>query len=63
MSFIVVQIVCEGKTLTTSVYCKPTFSGVYTHFDSFLTVSFAMFTYALTDASKYVQVGLNYKLN
>ena len=26
----------EDKTFTTSVYRKPTFSGVYTHFDSFL---------------------------
>ena len=26
----------EDKIFTTSVYREPTFSGVYTHFDSFL---------------------------
>ena len=31
-----VQIICEDKTLTTSVYHKPTFSGVHTHFDNFV---------------------------
>ena len=31
-----IQIICEDKTFTTSVYLKPTFSGVYIHFDSFL---------------------------
>ena len=36
MSFLDIAIIPENKTFTTSVYCKPTFSGVYTHFDSFL---------------------------
>ena len=36
MSILDVQIIRENKTFTTSVYRKPTFSGVYTHFDSFL---------------------------
>ena len=36
MSFLDVQIVHEDKTFTTSVYHKPTFSGVYIHFDTFL---------------------------
>ena len=36
MSFLDVQISREDKTFTTSVYRKPIFSGVYTHFDSFL---------------------------
>ena len=36
MSFLDIAIICEDKTFTTSVYRKPTFSGVYTHFDSFL---------------------------
>ena len=35
MSFLDIAIICENKTFTTSVYRKPTFSGVYTHFDSF----------------------------
>ena len=36
MSFLDVQIICEDKTFTTSVYRKPTFSWVYTNFASFL---------------------------
>ena len=37
MSFLVIEIICEDKTFTTSVYRKPIFSGVYTHFCSFLS--------------------------
>ena len=36
MSFLDIEIICEYKTFTTSVYRKPTFSGVYTYFDTFL---------------------------
>ena len=36
MSFLDVNIIREKDKFTTSVYCKPTFSGIYTHFDSFL---------------------------
>ena len=36
MSFLDIAIIREDKTLTNSVYRKPTFSGVYTQFDSFL---------------------------
>ena len=36
ISFVDVQVICENKTFTTSVYRISTFSGVYTHFDSFL---------------------------
>ena len=36
MSFLDIQIIREDKTFTTSVFRKLTFSGVYTHFDSFL---------------------------
>ena len=39
MSFLDVNIICEKDKFTTSVYCKPTFSGIYTHFDSFLPSS------------------------
>ena len=35
-SFPDVQIIREDNTFTTSVYRKPTLSGVYIHFDSFL---------------------------
>ena len=36
MPFLDTQIVREDKTFTISVYRNPTFSGVYTHFNSFL---------------------------
>ena len=40
MSFLHVQIIREDKTFTVSVYRKPTFSGVHTYFDSFLTSTY-----------------------
>ena len=43
MSFFDVQIICEDKAFTTSLYLKPTFSGVYTHFDSFLPPTYKFF--------------------
>ena len=36
MSFLDIEIIREDKTFTTFVYRKPTVSGVYIHFDSFL---------------------------
>ena len=39
MSFLEVNIIREKDKFTTSVYRKPTFSGIYTHFDSFLPSS------------------------
>ena len=36
LSFRDIAIIREDKTFTTYVYYKPTFSGVYTYFDSFL---------------------------
>ena len=39
MSFLDVNIIREKDNFTTSVYRKPTFSGIYTHFDSFLPSS------------------------
>ena len=36
LTFLDVQIIREDKKFTFSVYCKATFGGVYTHFDSFL---------------------------
>ena len=38
MSFLDVQIIRDEKTFTTSVYSKP--YTVYTHFDSFLPVTY-----------------------
>ena len=48
LSFLDVEVSPEGNKFATAVYCKPTFSGVYTHFDSLLstTCKFGM-TYAL----------------
>ena len=34
--FLYVEVSREGNKFVTTVYCKPTFSGLYTHFDSFL---------------------------
>ena len=39
MSFLDVNIISEKDKFTTSVYRKPTFSGIYIHFDSFLPSS------------------------
>ena len=36
-SFLDVKICCENNKLTTSVHRKPTFSGVFTNFNSFIT--------------------------
>ena len=40
ISFVNVQIIHEHKTFTTSIYHKPTFSVVYTHFDRFLPFTY-----------------------
>ena len=40
MPFLDVKIIREDKTFTTSIYRNPTFSGVYTHFESFLPSTF-----------------------
>ena len=44
MSFLDIAIICENKTFTTSVYRKPTFIGIYTHFDSFLRSTYKFAT-------------------
>ena len=36
MSFLDVNVVLDQGKFITSIYRKPTFSGVYTHFDSFI---------------------------
>ena len=35
MFFLDINIICEQGKFATSGYLKPTFSGLYTHFDSF----------------------------
>ena len=44
MFFLDIEIIREDKTFTTSVYRKPTFSGVYTHFDCFLLSTYTFGT-------------------
>ena len=44
MSFLDVSIIREDKIFTTSVYRKPTFSRVHTHFDSFLPSTYKLGT-------------------
>ena len=62
MSFLDVQIIHEDKTFITYVYRKPTFSGVYTHFDRFLPSTHKFGTvYTLT--CKFASVRLNYTMN
>ena len=39
MSFLDVNIICGNNNFSTSVYHKPTFSEIYTHFDSKPTFS------------------------
>ena len=39
-SFLDVKICRENDRFTTSIYRKPTFSGVFTHFDSFIPASY-----------------------
>ena len=39
-SFLDVEVSREGNKFATAVYRKPTFSGVYTHFDSFLPTTY-----------------------
>ena len=44
MPFLDVQIICEDKRFTAVLFCKLTFSGIYTHVDSSLlsTYKFGM---------------------
>ena len=37
LSFLDIEVSREGNKFATTVYRKPIFSGVYTHFDSFFT--------------------------
>ena len=64
MSFPDIAIIREDKTFTSSVYRKPTFSGVYTQFDTFLPpISLVLITHSLVDAFEFALVGLNYTMN
>ena len=39
-SFLDAEISREGNKFATTVYCKPTFSGVYTHFEGLLPTAY-----------------------
>ena len=58
-SFSGVNVIREKGKFITSVYRKPTFSGVYTHFDSFLpdTYKIAMICTIVKDVFRYTLVG------
>ena len=58
MSFLDVNIIREKDKFTTSVYRKPTFSGIYTHFDSFLPSNNKIgLLYTLFYVSGFAQIG------
>ena len=40
LSFLNIQVSREGNKFATNVYRKPSFSGAYTHFDSFLPTTY-----------------------
>ena len=51
MSFLDVEISRENGKFVTTVYRKPTFSGVYTHFESFLPSIQNTLLYTLVEIS------------
>ena len=59
MSFLDVNIIREKDKFATSFYRKPTFSRIYTPFDSFLPSSkkLACYIYCYIDASGFAQIG------
>ena len=64
MSFLDVQIIHEDKTFIISAYCKPTFSLVYTHSDSFLPSTYKSSTvYILAYKCLQISSRLNYTIN
>ena len=59
LSFLDVNVLREEGQFVTNVYRKPTFSGVYTHFESFFQqlISFAWFIPLHIDAFESVLMG------
>ena len=60
-----VNIIHEHGRFTTSVYRKPTFSGIYTHFDSFLPSTYkigVIYIHCYLDVSGFAQIGLTFYL-
>ena len=59
LSFLDIEIICEDKTFINSVYCKPNFSGVYTHFVSFISSAYK-FGNAYTPAYRCLRICSNW---
>ena len=58
LSFLDVEVSREGNKFATTVYRKPTFSGVYTHFDSFLPTTYK-FSMIYTLVFRYCSICFN----
>ena len=41
-NFLDVKVIKENNVFTTSVYCKPSFSDVYTHFHSYMRLNYML---------------------
>ena len=65
LSLLDVEVSRDGNKFVTAVYRKPTFSGVYTHCDSFylLHVNLALFILWLSDVFQLVPAGLTFTIN
>ena len=62
MSFFDVNIIREKDKFTSSVNCKLTFSGIYTHFDNVLPSSnkIGLLHTLLYRCSRFAQIGLSF---
>ena len=62
LSLLDVEVSREGNKFATTVYRKPTFWGVYTHFDSFYLLhrNLAWFIPWFSDVFQYVPTGLTF---
>ena len=61
-NFLDVKVIREDKVFTTSVYRKPSFSGVYTQFDSYtpLNYKFSVVILLFFAVLPYILTCLNY---
>ena len=58
LSFLDIKIVRENNKFTASVYYKPTFSGVFTNFESFIPNSYncALILHCYIELSNYALI-------
>ena len=59
LSFLDANVFREEEQFVTNIYRKPTFSRIYTHFESFLPATLAWFIPLLIDVFEFVLVGQN----